>query len=131
MHIKLELGSGTTVSDSSYSPYSDLPQCGTELNSLGIYSSEFSSKANCRTRPLGHQTTQHTVVQTRAEERENINCKGGIPDHQGYPPVHIYLNFHGLAQVLQGHLSPRVFPCFTPRNSMQWKRPPVAATRTS
>ncbi len=45
------------------------------------------SQAKQTTR-LGHwgkRTTLHTVVQTRAVERENINWEGGNPDHQGYP----------------------------------------------
>lgn len=31
-------------------------------------------------------------------------------------PLHIYLNFHGLAEVLQGHPSPQRFASFTPKN---------------
>ena len=90
-----------------------------------IYGSVLSIEANYGHWPPGKS---HTVVQTRAEERENISWEGGNPDHQGYPsPLLIYLNFHGLARVLPGHLSPHVLPSFTPKNSMQRERFPVVA----
>lgn len=86
-----------------------------------IYGSVLSGRGNYKTGPLGHHCTAlHSVVQTRAEERENIRVRRRGPRTTSVTPtLNIYLNFHGLAQVLQGHLSPHDFPSFTPKNSKQ------------
>lgn len=56
----------------------------------------------------GNCTTLHAVVQTSVGK-----------DHQGYhppppPQPHVYLNFHGLVEVLREHLSAQIFAPFTP-----------------
>lgn len=96
----------------------------THTSMLWIYSSLSSRKAGLKPEPLGHRTTLHTAVQTRAAESENISWETGVGGHPRPPvlippPPRIYLNFHGLSQVLQGHLSPHVYPSFTPQNSME------------
>lgn len=67
------------------------------------------SQAKQTTR-LGHWgiAQLHTVVQTRAEERENINWEGGNPDHQGYPPPPYLLKLSWFGSGPTG-------PSFTPR----------------
>lgn len=65
-----------------------------------------------------------TLLSKQGQRREKTLAQN--PDHQGYPPAPtplcIYLNFRGWAGVLQGHLSPHLFPSLTPTNSTQPQR---------
>lgn len=55
-------------------------------------------------------------------QQDKTSAGGNVLDHQGnFLSSCICLNFHGLAQVLLGHLSLLVFCLFTPRASGQRK----------
>lgn len=96
-------------------------------SALWIYSSVFSIEEKDTT--TGEISQHCTLLSKQGQRREKTSAgKGGGPRPPGLSPTRrIYLNFHGLTWVLQGHLSPHVFPSFTPKNSMQGKRFPVAA----
>lgn len=76
----------------------------------GLHSSVFSSRANYETGSLGYHTTQHAVVQTRPEERENTSWEGGGPQTTRVTSPSLYLL--KLSWFGSGPTGPSFTPCF-------------------